>query len=220
MDDLQIVYSDDEDDIIEKIYFVCDISEEKQGVTPDIDLEDLLFQEEKQTQSEEIYTTKTENIIQDQNVGKKALDSLRKAYEQNIPGRYVFYDTEDNLISLKDFLSGKDSLEGLESILRNYFRISISDYIMIYYLANDSILDENTLMDRLNELESISDKKFDLAQFNSYKRETKIVIEENMKILEEKISNVEDFFQKINSIPYSNTLEDIENILQRWRISF
>jgi hypothetical protein len=214
MDDLQIVYSDDEDDIIEKIYFVCDISEEKQGVTPDIDLEDLLFQEEKQTQSEEIYTTKTENIIQDQNVGKKALDSLRKAYEQNIPGRYVFYDTEDNLISLKDFLSGKDSLEGLESILRNYFRISISDYIMIYYLANDSILDENTLMDRLNELESISDKKFDLAQFNSYKRETKIVIEENMKILEEKISNVEDFFQKINSIPYSNTLEDIEKTLQ------
>ena len=215
MSEPEIIYSDDEDDIVERIYFLCDISEEKDEITPTVDLDELLRTSEQDSDiTIPEYEIKTqESFIKHEKIGEKAIDLLKLAIDQKIPQRYIFYDSDDNLVNLKDFLHSKGSVEGIEYILRNYFRISVSDFLLIYYISNMD-MNKSLLINNLNDLQNITDQIFDQQRLMEYAREVNIVIEENLKMMKKKLEKLEKFFVKINELPYSNKPENIERTIE------
>jgi len=214
MSDLEIIYSDDEEDILDRIYFLCDLSEEKELITPTIDLEELLRSKDEDINDDDFFSEniKDDSIIKNEIIGEKVINLLRIAIEQKIPQRYIFYDANDDLVNLKTFLHTKSSLEGLEYILKNYFRISVTDFILIYYLSNQD-MDKKLLISNLNDLKNITDQEFDTLKLKEYKREVEIVMEETIKLMNKKLQKIENFFSQINSLSYSNQPEDIEKTL-------
>lgn len=210
---MEIIYSDDEDDIIERIYFLCDLTENTDK-TPEISLEELLKSEENTLEDENlIEDEKHFSIVKDEILGEKNIKLLELAIKEKIPQRYIFYDSDDNLVNLKKILTGKDIIEGLEYIIKNFFKISINNYLYIYTIANYQNRNE-LIIDDLNKLKNISDIEFNITRLKEYKREIDITIQENIKSMEEKLKRVKDFFSKINDLEYSNQPEDIDRTLE------
>lgn len=215
MSDLEIIYSDDEDDVIDRIYFLCDLSEEKEETTPTVDLDELLRTKEHST--DETYTglfiTREEPIVKNEVIGQKVIKLLNLALADKIPQRYIFYNSNDELVNLKTFLHTKGSVDGLEYILKNYFKISVSDFVLIYYLSNID-MEEKLLISNLNDLKNITDQEFDRKRLKEYRREVEITMEETMKMMNRKLDKIKSFFFKINRLKYSNQPDDIERTIE------
>ena len=214
LEDLDIVYSDDEDDIIERVYFLCDISETKVQKTPEIDISQLLQSKEESETIEEPTVTQVESIVKNEIIGEREINIVRIAIEEGIPQKFIFYDNEDELINLKNVLRGMDSTTGLYMVTRNYFKITPLNYMMIYFLANYEKMDNDELIGQLNKIQNITEKNFNQITFEEYVREISIIVQENVKIMKIKLEKIEKFYSEINSLSFSNQPEDIERTLR------
>jgi hypothetical protein len=209
---MDIIYSDDEEDILERIYFLCDTSDTTAEEISDFDFEKIL-QSRIETSQEKTIPSIEENIIRNEVIGEKTIRLIKSAIKNKIPQKFIFYDNDDEIVNLKLFLSGMDPMVGLEYILKNYFKISVSNYMLIYYLSNKK-QGKKFLIEKLNQLSSLSDKTFNDANFYEYEREVEIIVKENLSLLKEKLKKVEKFFSEINALPFSNQPEEIEKTLE------
>jgi len=214
MDDLEIIYSEDEEDVIEKIYFLCDISESNEEIIPDIDIKELLKSNLDTISEEKTIFTAVESIVKNEVIGERVTNLIKLALQEKIPEKFIFYGKEGEIINLKKYLQGKDSRTGLHQIIRNYFKISMGNFMLIYYLANKDTMNEDELIDNLNSLSNISDRVFDKVSLGEYSREVTIAVEGNIKMMREKLSRINAFYTEINALPFSNSPENIERTLE------
>lgn len=214
MDDLEIVYSEDEEDVIDRIYFLCDVSDSREEILPELDIKELLKSNMDTISEEKTIITSEETIVKNEIIGEKVTVLIKLALREKIPEKFVFYDKQGNIVNLKKELKGQDSKTSLYQIMRNYFKISISNFMLIYYLANKNSMSEEDLISNLNALSSISDREFDPSVLGEYSREVTITVEENIKMMKKKLEKISAFYTEINALPFSNTPEDIERTLE------
>lgn len=214
IENLEIIYSDDEDDIIDKIYFLCDISELEEETVQDLDIKELLKSNTEDFTDEKTVFTVDENIVKNEIIGDKVIKLIKMAIKNKIPEKFIFYDKEGEIVNLKKILKDMDSRKGIYHIIRNYFKINPTNYLLIYYLSNYLTMDEKELMDNLNAISNITEREFDNTEkLKEYDREVSIIVEENIKLMKKKLKRINAFYKEINELPFSNQPEDIERTL-------
>ncbi len=213
MENIDIVYSDDEEDIIERIYFLCDVSETKIEKTPDLDISHLLQSRVDTGSTEEVVQVADESFIKNEIIGEKSSNIIKLAIKEGVPQKFIFYDKNDNLVNLKNVLQGMGSTAGLYMVTRDFFKITMVNYMLIYFLANYKHFSDDQLITELNKIENVTNKHFDQITFDEYVREVSIIVSENIKIMKTKLTKIEKFFSEVNSLDFSNQPSEIERTL-------
>jgi hypothetical protein len=202
-----IDYIDSDDEIIyteEMINNLC--SEEKEDL---LDIDKIILAREKKSRRKLYEHNIYKSLISDIEIGKNILEKYNLAISSETPIEMIYKDNNNEYFSIRDSLSKQEDILEQLRFFKKEHSISLNDFILAYYFSN-RYKSDNYLIKNLNQLKKLTSTEYTKEEWEIRKNRLNTIFNNRMEITRLKYEKIKDFYDSINSIPFSTSPEKIQ----------